>query len=166
MDFGDILDAWDARTATARGKKARPGNQAGPEGAPAKVDPLTAWLRINGVEDKDAAEGGEAEDGPSRGERRRRLLDKRPDAVIDLHGLKRDEAWAALEGFFQAGRQQGFEKLLIVHGKGNHSEGDAVLKRTCRDFIERCPFAGESGRGSPAEGASGATWVLIKPASS
>jgi DNA-nicking Smr family endonuclease len=37
-----------------------------------------------------------------------------------------------------------------------------VLKRTVREFIERCPFAGESGQG-PAGGA-GATWVLLKQA--
>ncbi|MDR2258745.1 MAG: Smr/MutS family protein [Treponema sp.] len=95
-------------------------------------------------------------------ERRRRLLSKRADAVIDLHGLTRDEAWSSLDTFFHDGKQRGFEKLLIIHGKGNHSQGEAVLSRTAREFIERCPFAGESGYGTAALGGTGATWVILK----
>jgi DNA-nicking Smr family endonuclease len=157
MDFGDILAAWEAQTAKGGVQKNRAGEKPGK--SPEKVDPLTAWLRINGVEDKDAA--GAEENEP--GERRRRLLRKKPDAVLDLHGLTRDEAWIALEGFFRESRRRGYEKLLLVHGKGNHSDGEAILKRACRDFIERCPFAGEQGRSDAAGGGSGATWVLIKP---
>jgi DNA-nicking Smr family endonuclease len=158
VDFGDILDEWDRQTAVARRKKAVLPEKEPP---PKKTDPLTAWLRINGVYDKDA--DGEAEAGQVfAGERRRRLLTKRPDAVIDLHGLTRDEAWASLESFFQEGKKQGFEKLLIVHGKGNHSEREGVLKETARKFIERCPFAGESGHGNAAQGGRGATWVFLK----
>jgi DNA-nicking Smr family endonuclease len=123
------------------------------------VDPLTAWLRINGVYDKDAEAEGEA---VSAGEQRRRLLAKRPDAVIDLHGQSRDEAWETLEAFFRGSRQQGFEKVLIIHGKGNHSGSEAVLKRMVRDFVERCPFAGESGHGNAAFGGAGSTWVILK----
>jgi DNA-nicking Smr family endonuclease len=167
MEFGDILDLWDERLKQKGGKRNLPpaGEAAGKRAEghgkpPERVDPLTAWLRINGVEDKDAAA---EQAGQDRGDRRRRLLRKRPDGVIDLHGLTRDEAWTALEVFFQEGRRRGYEKLLIVHGKGNHSEGAGVLKRACRDFIERCPYAGETGRGNAAEGGSGVTWVLIKP---
>jgi DNA-nicking Smr family endonuclease len=67
-----------------------------------------------------------------------------------------------MDGFFRSGRQQGFDKLLIIHGKGNHSEGESVLKRTVREFIERCSFAGTSGHGDAASGGNGATWVLLK----
>jgi DNA-nicking Smr family endonuclease len=115
---------------------------------------------VNGVYDKDAAAGDAGRSGA--GERRRRLLAKKPDANLDLHGLTRDEAWVSLESFFETGRRQGLEKLLLVHGKGNHSEGDAVLKRTVRQFIENCPFAGESGPANAELGGNGATWVLLK----
>ena len=167
MDFGDILDQWDRQTGKPAGKKAAKAELArgaSLQAAPIseqRVAPLTAWLRVNGAIDKDA-EIAEAARGSDRGERRRRLLAKKPDASLDLHGLTRDEAWLALDGFFRVGQQQGFEKLLIVHGKGNHSEGEPALKRTVRDFIERCAFAGESGQGSASEGGSGATWVLLK----
>ncbi|MDR2078554.1 MAG: Smr/MutS family protein [Treponema sp.] len=153
MDFGDILDQWEHGGAKPAGKKTAAKGS--------RVDPLTAWLRIHDVVDKDA-EIAEAAGESNRGERRRRLLAKKPDASLDLHGLTRDEAWLALDNFFRAGQQQGFEKLLIVHGKGNHSERAAVLKRTVRDFIEHCAFAGESGQCSASEGGSGATWVLLK----
>jgi DNA-nicking Smr family endonuclease len=171
MDFGDILDEWERKTAVPSGKKKSParlkrmgdtGAQgAGKDGEEAlkKVDPLTAWLRLNPVYDKDAEI---AERETTAGERRRRLLARRPDAVLDLHGLTRDEAWNVLEAFFRDSRRKGFKKLLIVHGKGNHSNGGGILKEICRTFIERCPFAGESGHGKAADGASGATWVILK----
>jgi DNA-nicking Smr family endonuclease len=69
-----------------------------------------------------------------------------------------------LETFFSDARAKEFEKVLIIHGKGNHSEGDSVLKRVVMDFIEHCPFAGESGRGKASAGGEGATWVLLKEA--
>jgi DNA-nicking Smr family endonuclease len=170
MDFGSILDEWERRTSSgqknrpARLKRLSPGNDGelpagGRDKALPRVDPLTAWLRLNPIYDKDAES---AEGTADTGERRRRLLARRPDAVLDLHGLTRDEAWDALDHFFRDGRRRGFKKLLIIHGKGNHSNGSGVLKEICRTFIERCPFAGESGRGKPTDGASGATWVILK----
>jgi DNA-nicking Smr family endonuclease len=155
MDFGDILDKWDRQT----GKS--PGGKAARMTAEQKTDIMSAWLRINDVVDKDAELSGAA--APSaKGERRRRLRSKKPDAFLDLHGQTKDEAWLSMDEFFRLSRQQGFEKLLIIHGKGNHSEGEAVLKRVVQDYIERCAFAGESGHSTAAEGGSGATWVLLK----
>ncbi|MDR2759974.1 MAG: Smr/MutS family protein [Spirochaetaceae bacterium] len=174
MDFGDILDEWERRTAASSGKKQNPSRlkrmarkgDDGPETAGRskgevlkKVDPLTAWLRINPVYDKDTAIDGPEIDA---GERRRRLHSRRPDATLDLHELTRDEAWCALVDFFRDSRERGFEKVLIVHGKGSHSNGEGVLKDICRVFIEQCPFAGESGHGKAVDGASGATWVVLK----
>jgi DNA-nicking Smr family endonuclease len=162
MDFGAILDAWDEQTARPQGSKKK-GMKAGDTGAgdekDPQIDPLTAWVRVHGTYDKDAESAGT---NVSAAERRRRLLNKKPDATLDLHGLTRDEAWIAMDGFFRSGRQQGFDKLLVIHGKGNHSEGESVLKRTVRDFIERCSFAGASGHGDAALGGNGATWVLLK----
>jgi DNA-nicking Smr family endonuclease len=157
MDFGDILDKWDRQT----GKSLGAGRSAARMTAEQKTDILSAWLRINDVVDKDAELSGAG--APfEKGERRRRLRSKKPDAVLDLHGQTRDEAWLSMDEFFRLSRQQGLEKLLIVHGKGNHSEGEAALKRVTQDYIERCAFAGESGQSTAAEGGSGATWVLLK----
>jgi DNA-nicking Smr family endonuclease len=161
MNFGDILDQWDKQDRPAgTGKKpAAAGTAAGTGQGPEKPDPLNRWLRENGVPDKDR-DSQTAPESPA--QRRRRLHAKAPDAVLDLHGLSRDEAWLALEDFFRAGIQRGLEKVRIIHGKGNHSNGEAVLSRTVREFIERCPSAGESGSGDAAAGGSGVTWVLLK----
>jgi DNA-nicking Smr family endonuclease len=156
MNFGDILDEWDRQTARASGKKASPGSVVP---AAEEYNPLNAWLMRNGVYDKDAGAG---ETRPRAGERRRRLLRQRPDAVIDLHGLTQDEAWTALETFFEDSRLKNFEKVMVIHGKGIHSGGEAVLAEVSRKFIEACSFAGESGHGSATEGGRGATWVLLK----
>jgi DNA-nicking Smr family endonuclease len=170
MNFGDILDQWETSNKKKKNseqkssKKANADHIENPQAAKKeipqpelkRIDPLTLWMRRYGVEDKDSIEEEQLADSA---ERRKRLLNKRPDAVIDLHGLIRDEAWSSLTAFFQDARRRGFEKLLIIHGKGNHSSGEAVLKRTVREFVERCPFAGESGHGNASQGA---TWVLLK----
>jgi DNA-nicking Smr family endonuclease len=159
MNFGDILDQWDKQTAKAR-KSGKGGPGSGKTGTEReRIDPLMVWLRAHGVYDKDAEAEARIDDA---GARRRRLLAKAADAVLDLHGLTRDEAWIALDTFFGNSRRRGYEKLLVIHGKGNHSRGEVVLKETVRTFIERCPFAGESGYGGAAMGGSGATWVLLK----
>jgi DNA-nicking Smr family endonuclease len=124
---------------------------------------LDQWDKNSGpIYDKDAELAIRCESSASR---RRRLLRKSPDASINLHGFTRDEAWNALDSFFNDANTKGLEKLLVIHGKGNHTvtEGqEAVLKKTVRDFIERCPFAGENGNSSGSSGGSGSTWVLLK----
>jgi len=92
----------------------------------------------------------------------RRILNKRPDASIDLHGLTQEEAWDKLDVFFRRSRSKGYEKVLVIHGKGNHSKNEGVLRDLCRKYIEHCPFAGASGRTSASKGGSGVTWVLLK----
>jgi len=138
LDFGDILNKWEKQTAARNG----------------------SYDKDDGLfPEKDAA-------GTCRGERRSRLLRKKPDASIDLHGMNREEAWTALKVFFENSRREGCEKLLIIHGKGNHrntvSYNEGVLKDLSKHFIETCPYAGESGLSSAREGGSGATWVILK----
>jgi DNA-nicking Smr family endonuclease len=158
MDFGDILDAWDKQTARAGKKRGKITNDGKEEQQ--SVDPITAWLRVNGVYDKDAESLEAGEQRPA--VRRRRLRMKRPEATLDLHCLTWDEAWAAMEAFFKESRRRELEKVLLIHGKGNHSQGDAVLKRAVIQFIEKHPYAGESGQAAAELGGSGATWVLLK----
>ena len=154
MNFEDILNQWEKQNSgAAAGKKA---GKAAPQERAGAMD---IWLRRNGVYDKDAAPQDGAQ---SAAERRRRLRAKKPDAELDIHGLTRGEAWEKMQDFFNAARKEGLEKLLVIHGKGLHSSGEAVLKRTVREFIERCPFAGESGSAKAKSGGSGATWVLLK----
>ena len=135
MDFGQILDEWDRRS---------------PESSALNKDKDT---------DKDHRSAAYRSEAAAR---RRRLLRIPPDAVVDLHNYSREEAWTILDNFFTQSKEQGYEKLLIIHGKGNHEGSDGILKELTRKFIEDCPFAGESGYNLGPSGGSGATWVLIK----
>ncbi|MDR1636057.1 MAG: Smr/MutS family protein [Treponema sp.] len=183
MDFGEILEQWERETGKpgafrsggksgcktknpAAGTGPRQGREKPAPGGEDETPPLgnaalslIRWLNTHGVYDKDAEEG---DISSSPAEKRRRLLTRKPDAEIDLHGLSQDEAWASLESFFAHAKSQGFLKVTVIHGKGNHSGGEAVLKRTVRQFIESCPFAGESGHRDSRSGGKGATWVLLK----
>jgi DNA-nicking Smr family endonuclease len=40
------------------------------------------------------------------------------DAVIDLHGMRQDEAHLALRGFLRSAQHQGYTVVLVVTGKG------------------------------------------------
>lgn len=187
MDFGDILNQWDKETASAYGKKRIKGDErkerelssnsspASPSdvssNAPAhsssredglpSVNPMDAWLRRYGVVDKDSL-GGADSSTPSPAERRRKLRAQRPDASLDLHGCTREEAWIRLEAFFASAVASRLEKVVIIHGKGTHSEDDPVLGAVVRRFIERNPHAGESGFSPREAGGHGSTWVIIK----
>ena len=140
MDFGKILDLWDKKAGSIYNKDAK------------VEDSAAAGAGLSGTQ-KSAA-------------RRKRLLRKSPEATIDLHGLTRDQAWDALTLFFDDAKNKGLEKVLVIHGKGNHgTAGDhdtGILKRMVRDFIERCPFAGESGYSNGHSGGEGSSWVLLK----
>lgn len=192
MNFGDILNEWDKETAKPYGKKklarderrdlaaareddpdSLSSSSSGPQSPSgagrqksagsdsARANPMDVWLRRYGTCDKDT----EMESSPesvSPAERRRRLHSMRPEAVLDLHGLTRDDAWHRLESFFADCRRRGMQKVLVIHGKGNHSGGDPVLKQTVLRFIEQNPHAGESGSADKESGGTGSTWVILK----
>ena len=137
MNFGDIFDKWE------RGKSS---------------GYMKDLLRDNEVYGKNIETGNKKHGSAGQ----HRLRSKKPDDVLDIHGFTHDEAWLSLDRFFQKALSKDYRKLLIIHGKGNHSKGEAVLGKTVRDFIEQCPNAGESGFQKGAGGGTGATWVLLK----
>jgi DNA-nicking Smr family endonuclease len=137
-DFGDILNKW--------------------ENGVSQKDAMYTWLQNNKIYDKDA----NVKEATKHGENRHRLLNSKPDAVLDIHGLTESSAWLSLDRFFSEAKDNGYEKLRIIHGKGNRSQDEPVLLYTVRKYIEKCPFAGESGHEKAVNGGTGATWVLLK----
>lgn len=172
MDFADILAQWEKEQQNVRKKgvqaKREPGTapvsgQTGNRAATdtqKRVNPMDLWMRRYGVVDKDA----EFE----RMEEKRRYssaasIKKLPfEAQLDLHGLTREEAWQSLNAFIGECSSRKLKKVLIVHGKGNHSAEEPVLKDTVRAFIEQDKRLGASGHPSGADGGRGATWVIIR----
>ena len=160
MDFGDILDEWDKmKDSKAPGG---PGAAGMPASAPkgGEASALEAWLAEKGVEDKDA---DEEEERPGHSRELRRLASLKPQAVLDLHGMTEAEAESAISAFINSSAREGLEKVLVIHGKGLHSEGGRpVLKKAARRVLEAHPLAGRLGEAGRGEGCSGALWVAIR----
>ncbi|WP_428769721.1 Smr/MutS family protein [Treponema sp. HNW] len=171
MDFADILAQWEKEQQNGRKKGIQVKRE--PGAAPVsrsedrqdadnqkRINPMDLWMRRYGVVDKDAAF--------ERMEEKRRYssaasIKKLPfEAQLDLHGLTREEAWQSLDSFIGECSRRKLKKVLIVHGKGNHSAEEPVLKDTVRAFIEKDTRLGSSGHPSGAEGGRGATWVIIR----
>ncbi len=125
------------------------------------INPMTLWLNRYGVVDKDkiADEAGESE----KMHNINYLRTMKWEASIDLHQLTGEEAWAKLDSFVGDCKRRGLKKILIIHGKGIHSNGsDPVLGSMVRKFIEQDKRLGTSGHPDRNNGGNGATWVVIK----
>lgn len=176
MDFGDILDQWDNQQKNAARKaKENKSNQQSHKKANApfiegkvnknaskpSVNPMELWLRCYGTVDKDRLM--DQEEARNKYHSRSSLVEMRPEARIDLHGLQREEAWAKLEAFVTECEYKGIKKVMIVHGKGLHTHGsDPVLGELVRKFIEQDKRLGTSGHPDASGGGKGATWVILK----
>jgi DNA-nicking Smr family endonuclease len=138
MDFGEILNEWE------RIKQERGGDME----------------RRTVVESRSRDEIPEPE--RRREEETRRLAELRPQAQLDLHGMTAAEAEEAVAAFLRRSARNGFEKVLIIHGKGNHSRSAPVLKSIVRRVLEKNALAGRFGPADRTQGGSGATWVYVR----
>lgn len=127
-----------------------------------KINPMELWLRRYGTIDKDKIAEETAE--RTKQQDRNYLINMKPEAVLDLHGLHQDEAEQKLTFFVNQCVRKKIRKVLIIHGKGNHTKGsDPVLGELVRKFIEYNPYCGMSGHSkNKNEGGSGATWIILK----
>ena len=121
---------------------------------------MELWLRRYGVQDKDKQEEERIKKEES--EQHDLIYNMQPEASLDLHGLTRDEAWERLELFITECKRRGLRKVLLIHGKGNHSQEAPVLESTVRTFVERDPRLGAFGHPPKKDGGKGATWVIIR----
>ncbi len=189
MDFADILKEWEEGQKKSRPHKfseaVRSAGQKAQSGRPktqssrcadsarnessghrtgganeARVNPMDFWLRRYGVFDKD--KDFERAENKRKYTSAAELKNLPVEAQIDLHGLTREEAWSRLGAFISECSSRRLKKVLIVHGKGNHSEEEPVLKNLVRSFIERDKRLGTSGHPGGIDGGSGATWVIIR----
>ncbi len=184
MDFGDILNQWDDSQKKSRNQKKGPQVSHKKANAPTReeklamkqgytyeqimeqernrrINPMDMWLNRYGTVDKDKVQ--EEVEKNERMNNLEYLKSIPPDATIDLHQLTRDEAWTQLTSFVNDCWRRGCRKILIVHGKGIHSNGsDPVLGPMVRLFIEQDKRLGTSGHPDRNHGGNGATWVLLK----
>lgn len=89
-----------------------------------------------------------------------------PKATVDLHGLTREEARPKLEAFVNEARIAGHRCVLVVTGRGLHSEHSIpVLKQSVQAWLTRGRPAKQvlgfcSAR--PQDGGTGAVYVLLR----
>ena len=171
MDFGDILAEWDNLQKSEKSQKSQKNQTTRKvqsvyekkmkEDSEKSANPMDIWMRRYGVIDKDAA--AEEYEYRTKTENREYLRKMRPEETVDLHGMTREEAWQKLDCFVASCKTRGLRKILIIHGKGNHSNGsDPVLGEMVRSFIECDKRLGSSGHPDRNHGGNGATWVIVR----
>jgi DNA-nicking Smr family endonuclease len=144
--------------------------------APQHLDPdLAAYddLRalVTGEVAFDTSDGDEFIEGHARGldhglVHKLRRGDFSVQAHLDLHGLLKEEAKAALEIFLTRCRQQGKRCVLVVTGRGLHSKDQVpVLKGALKGWMSTGRFARHVlafATARPHDGGSGAVYVLLR----
>lgn len=167
MTFEEILNQWEARIQRPYGRKRMRKDAKNPTAAAynaennQKINPMDYWVRRYGVYDKDAQDSQDPAPLDNQAEKRR-LRAMRPQAEIDLHGMTLEEAYGALVTFFDDAVRREYQKVLIIHGKGNHSQNGPVLARFVQKFLETHAHAGETGHPKGHDGGTGSTWVILK----
>ncbi len=105
--------------------------------------------------------------------RRMRQGKLRPEARLDLHGMRLDQAHAALLGFVMRAHGRGYRQLLVITGKGRDGADDAgpipesrgVLRRQVPHWLTMPPLAPLVQEVVPAHrshGGAGALYVYLK----
>jgi DNA-nicking Smr family endonuclease len=81
---------------------------------------------------------------------------------LDLHGQLQEEAVANLRYFLRESRLQGYRKILVIHGKGLHSENrKAVLKEAVHQVLLKDRNVAAWGEAARKDGGKGASWVWL-----
>ena len=127
-----------------------------------KGDPFEQWLDRYPPPDKDAELDGALEAEKIQRDEKRYLKKSKPERSIDLHGMSVEECTKALSEFISEAHRDGLRKVLIVHGKGLHSGGESVLRRSVHDYLRQSELAGEMGDAERSDGGRGATWVILR----
>ncbi|MGQ0698332.1 MAG: Smr/MutS family protein [Panacagrimonas sp.] len=87
----------------------------------------------------------------------------RLEAELDLHGLNRDKARAAVSVFLAQCRDLDRRCVRIIHGKGNGSPNSGpVIKRALDGWLRKVRDVLAFCSARPEDGGSGAVYVLLR----
>ena len=85
------------------------------------------------------------------------------DAVLDLHGMRTHEAGTLLSEFLSDAILNNLSCVLIIHGKGYHSENNkGVLKPYTISWLKESAEIKAFCSAHPKDGGTGAVYVLLK----
>ncbi len=97
--------------------------------------------------------------------RRLRSGDVPVDVRVDLHGLRGEEARAAVRTALLGAAEAGQRCALVIHGRGSGSQDGPVLKRALPTWLAEPPLGAwvmAFASATAADGGSGATYVLLR----
>lgn len=86
-------------------------------------------------------------------------------ARIDLHNQNRESAKRRLQTGLAGAQRAGQRTVLVIHGRGLHSEGDAVIRRELPGWLTSPPLAQivmAFATAQPEHGGLGALYVLVR----
>ena len=87
----------------------------------------------------------------------------KPSYSLDLHGLARENAWEAVQGYVDDLYCSQHKFGLIVHGRGHYSQdGVAYLKNMLAQHLQKLPTILAYHSAMPKDGGAGAVYVMIK----
>jgi DNA-nicking Smr family endonuclease len=98
---------------------------------------------------------------------RLRRGEQRVERRVDLHGLTAAEARRALAAELRAAFAEGVRCVLVVHGRGLHSEAGPVLRDGLAEWLTAPPLAPlvmAFASAQPRDGGPGASYVLLRRA--
>jgi DNA-nicking Smr family endonuclease len=144
--------------------------------APAQLDPEIAAYEelralVRGEAPFDLADSDEFIEGSVHGldprvVRRLRKGEFALQGHVDLHGMTREEAKAALDSFLSQSRLAGKRCVLVVHGRGLHSKDEVpVLKNALKRWMATARFGEHVLAFATArshDGGLGAVYVLLR----
>ncbi len=131
-----------------------------PPATPAKKQPSVPIEVPREVRSRNAIADGSGVQARTRLRLRRGQL--RPEATLDLHGLTRHEAHAALEGFLERAHRDGRRCVLVIHGIGRGSQLRGVLRDCVPQWLDAHPEVLASSPAQPSDGGAGARYVLLR----
>lgn len=147
MDFGNILDQWDKQKKSKNRKKQNDFNEI-----------LDEYLPDDEIIQQKKLDENTPQDFLTISEINKMKIEQ----SCDLHGLTLAEATQKTNQFIYKCHKLGCKKILLIHGKGNHSVADPVLQKNIRQFIQQHELAGRWGIADKKNGGNGATWVLLR----
>jgi DNA-nicking Smr family endonuclease len=92
----------------------------------------------------------------------KRLRTEQAEETLDLHGLTGRDVPEELGLFIARCRRRRIRKVLIIHGKGLHSDRGSVLKPIVLGYLENHPDVLDFGKASVRDGGDGASWAVLK----
>ena len=86
-----------------------------------------------------------------------------PEATLDLHGLRADQALGRLDGFLAGAQNERLRCVRVIHGKGMSSPGfKPVLKPRVRHWLREDKRVLAYVGAPPGDGGDGALYVLLR----